>query len=409
MLFRALGQLLQTNWRNNLETTPLKIRIPGGREVEGNIGSFPGPLHRDDQVPKRPVLSDRPSITNQPNSDVDMMQWQAPTRSVEELKEERRELYTKRTMLDAGAKKLKGKAAREIELAMDDFTNTKHAGFKCRRIVPIVYFANDKTPTNSHLLCDPETPTGCQRCKPREDSICCDICQPDAFEKYQVLVEKAQKSTVKSHVKPFTMSDADRNFKTDLQTWRRHVASAKFNGPTVRTLGVRILMPDQILDRIIDCAHAGKIVNVEQLAKESGWGKERLIEFGEDLIKMILKHYPPTPAPDVAGEGVKRKRAPARCSACHEIRHKSSNRSCPKHIEARHPPLPSALSEEAENIPPPAPLPLPTSHYYAGLHTTPPHPPQYPHFLQAGSSNPQAGSSNLYTRYYNMHPPLFPR
>ncbi|KAF8162111.1 hypothetical protein BJ912DRAFT_935635 [Pholiota molesta] len=46
MLLRALGQLLQTNWRNNLETTPLKIRIPGGREVEGNIGSFPGPRSR---------------------------------------------------------------------------------------------------------------------------------------------------------------------------------------------------------------------------------------------------------------------------------------------------------------------------------------------------------------------------
>jgi hypothetical protein len=36
MLLMALGQLLQTNWRNNLETSPLEIRIPGGREVEGN-------------------------------------------------------------------------------------------------------------------------------------------------------------------------------------------------------------------------------------------------------------------------------------------------------------------------------------------------------------------------------------
>jgi hypothetical protein len=83
-------------------------------------------------------------------------------------------------------------------------------------------------------------------------------------------------------------------------------------------------MPDQILNRIVDCAHAGKISNIEQLAKESGWTKERLAEYGEDLVKMVLEHYPPSPPPEPAEAGTKRKRAPARCSACHELGHKSA-------------------------------------------------------------------------------------
>jgi superfamily II DNA/RNA helicase len=113
------------------------------REGIGTKRKAEGDLHRDDQGAKRPALGDRPSIINVPNLEV--TQWHTPTKSLEELKEERRKLYTKRTTLDKGAKKSKVKGVRETELATDDYTNAKHVGFKCRRTVPMVYFANDKT------------------------------------------------------------------------------------------------------------------------------------------------------------------------------------------------------------------------------------------------------------------------
>lgn len=181
--------------------------------------------------------------------------------------------------------------------------------------------------TNSHNLCNPDIPTGCERCGPREQHICCDICHPEEFSQYRVAAEKAQKSASKSHIKPFTMSGADYTFKKDLQDWRRRAAVTKFGTPRVRTLGVRILMPEPTLNRIVDCAHAGKILNKEQLLKESGWGKERVEEFAEDVIAMIHRHYPPAPVPASGAdqETTGRKRAPGRCSACHETGHISAS------------------------------------------------------------------------------------
>lgn len=108
-------------------------------------------LHRGDKAAKRPILGDR-GLPNSENLAVLPMQTPAdihdiaPSRSIEELKEERRALYVKRAVLEtSGPKKFKGKSAREIEVVMDDFINAKQVGFNCRRVVPMLYFGNDKT------------------------------------------------------------------------------------------------------------------------------------------------------------------------------------------------------------------------------------------------------------------------
>lgn len=124
----------------------------------------------------------------------------------------------------------------------------------------------------------------------------------------------------KSHIKPYDPGENDLALKKELQEWRRHTALKKFRAATVQTLGVRILMSDEILQRLVDGAHVRKITTVEQLSKETGWTKERVDEFGEDILAIIQKCSPlmtteePTP----------RKRNASRCSGCGEVGHIST-------------------------------------------------------------------------------------
>jgi hypothetical protein len=123
----------------------------------------------------------------------------------------------------------------------------------------------------------------------------------------------------------FIPSPKDLDLKTALKDWRQSTAFVKFRPATIRNLGVRILMTDVVLNRIVDCAHFGKLTAVEQLLKETTWPKERVQEFGQTIITLISDHHPPAPvntAPSVEGE-TQPKRSIVRCSACGLVGHNS--------------------------------------------------------------------------------------
>lgn len=100
--------------------------------------------HIDTRKTKRPALQDRTLNGNLPNSESEKS-LPAPA-SIKDLKEERRALYKEGAVVEkVGSKKGKGKG-RELEVAMSDYVNAHHLEcFNCRRIVPILYFRNDKT------------------------------------------------------------------------------------------------------------------------------------------------------------------------------------------------------------------------------------------------------------------------
>ncbi|KAF9471648.1 hypothetical protein BDN70DRAFT_887875 [Pholiota conissans] len=305
---------------------------------------------RGDGQPKRPALADRNLMIREDSPDLEI---DAPdigaaalpeTRPLHALKEERRQLYADRTVVETKAK------GREQEQAVDDYINAKHIGFACRRIVPTLYFNNDQKQNNSHLLCDTTAPDGCTRCIPPPPCGCCDLCKPDEFLAYHVpAAERPPKTSNKSNIKPYKMSTVDFDLKNALQEWRRRTALIKFNASTVRTLGVRILMSDNILARIVDCAHAGKLTSIEDLSKESGLTKDRINEYGDELVKLILVYHPLPAPPTAVTDNPTRKRAPPRCRACLNVGHNSSSRSCPKRAEARQN---TTRNEDIENIPP---------------------------------------------------------
>ncbi|KAF8168693.1 P-loop containing nucleoside triphosphate hydrolase protein [Pholiota molesta] len=309
---------------------------------------------RGDGQPKRPALADRNLMIREmiredsPDLEIDAPDIGAATlpetRPLPALKEERRQLYADRTVVETKAK------GREQEQAVDDYINAKYVGFTCCRTVPTLYFNNDQKRTDSHLLCDTTAPDGCTRCAPPPPCGCCDLCNPDEFLAYHVpAAERPPKTSNKSNIKPYKMSTVDFDLKDALKEWRRRTAFHKFNASTVRTLGVRILMSDNILARIVDCAHAGKLTSIEDLSKESGLAKDRINEYGEELVKLILVYHPLPAPPTAVTDNPTRKRAPPRCRACLNVGHNSSSRSCPKRAETRQS---TTRNEDGENIPP---------------------------------------------------------
>ncbi|KAF8158138.1 hypothetical protein B0H34DRAFT_443129 [Crassisporium funariophilum] len=92
-------------------------------------------------------------------------------------------------------------------------------------------------------------------------------------------------------------------------------------------------MSDQVITRIVGCAHYHKISTVDNLLKETDWTRERVSEYGEDILLLIRQHFPPPASGVDVGTGTSRKHAPVKCSACQEFGHNSSNRKCPKRIE----------------------------------------------------------------------------
>ena len=54
-------------------------------------------------------------------------------------------------------------------------------------------------------------------------------------------------------------------------------------------------MPNDMLLQIVDCAHHGKIGNIDQLAKETQWS--HLNEYGEEVLRLIKAHQRPQVLP----------------------------------------------------------------------------------------------------------------
>ena len=124
-------------------------------------------------------------------------------------------------------------------------------------------------------------------------------------------------------------------------------------------------MSNEVINRIVGCAHYHKITTVDDLLKETDWLRERVSEYGEDILSLIRQHCPPASETEV-GPGPSRKRAQVKCGACQEFGHNStiiffflcmtdiffslgSNRKCPKRTERCNLQPPAS---DTENTPP---------------------------------------------------------
>lgn len=85
----------------------------------------------------------------------------------------------------------------------------------------------------------------------------------------------------------------DNSLKTALFDWRHHHAVVKFGNLVVRRLGAKLLISDEIIERLVTCAHSEiRLSTVEHLITETKWRKDWAEEFGESLLKVIHSHFP---------------------------------------------------------------------------------------------------------------------
>jgi hypothetical protein len=201
--------------------------------------------------------------------------------------------------------------------------------------------------TEDYKLCNTELPSGCSRCAPKIARVCCDLCHPLFFIQYRAGFEKQSRSAAKSNVKPFEMSQPDRNLKAALIQWRRETALQNLGPAVVRSYGAKVFVSDQIVERLVVCAHAFKLAGVDDIVRETGWRKDRAEEHGDAILKVIYAHIPlpimarppifsRVPLTDGIDDAshtaqvntdagpTTRKRRAAKCSKCHQEGHIST-------------------------------------------------------------------------------------
>lgn len=179
---------------------------------------------------------------------------------------------------------------------------------------------------SDHNMCHPG---GCTRCCPLPPSLCCDMHSPELIA--QVFGPPAPPSgpripppaTVpslalpppqsnaaassirpppayqgsalpkqsKTRINPYISTDKDKEVRQAIHRWRQQKTIDTHGHAILKAVGSSLVLPNGVMDRIVDCVHYGVIKSVQDLHREIQWS--RLEEFGEQLIELIKKIAPP--------------------------------------------------------------------------------------------------------------------
>ncbi|EPS96961.1 hypothetical protein FOMPIDRAFT_1091292, partial [Fomitopsis schrenkii] len=88
------------------------------------------------------------------------------------------------------------------------------------------------------------------------------------------------------------VSDAGRDLRSALDSFRRQRMVEKHGASLLDTLGASIIMPNSILDRLVDCAEAKKIASASDLQREVGKKWTKAHELGDAVVEIILCFFP---------------------------------------------------------------------------------------------------------------------
>jgi hypothetical protein len=127
--------------------------------------------------------------------------------------------------------------------------------------------------------------------------ICCDIHHPDHFSIYSSPADESSVMLHRSHLPKYTKQASDLDLQDVLDDWREQKTISTYGWSHLSDLGPSLVLPNCMLDRIIDCAHHHKINSILDLKKETGWMDSD--RFGNEIITLIQRHAPPTTSPFV--------------------------------------------------------------------------------------------------------------
>ncbi|KAG1785091.1 uncharacterized protein HD556DRAFT_1250440 [Suillus plorans] len=190
---------------------------------------------------------------------------------------------------------------------MDHLINVeKHTGLMCRRKVFDVSFNNDAASEkvvmcdvmirthlfsdSDHLDCNTDRPSGCDRCCLAKPTICCDIHHPNHFTQCTSHIEKTATMLPRSRIAKYEKTKNNFALQDVLDEWREQKTVDVYGWHHLNDLGPTIVMPNTMLDHVVDCAHHHKLQNIVDLKKETGWTDTG--KFGEEVIALIKKYVP---------------------------------------------------------------------------------------------------------------------
>ena len=152
------------------------------------------------------------------------------------------------------------------------------------------------SPSDSyHMLCNTDIPDGCGCCKIRQPEICCELCHPTFFQELAPsMVTKPPAAPSRSRIKEYTAHCQDMELQDALHTFRKETGIMKFSLPYFTSHGASIVMSQRVLQRIVDCAHTGKIRTKDDLSRETRWGGTE--EHSDIILNLISTHHPPPPS-----------------------------------------------------------------------------------------------------------------
>ncbi|TFY58991.1 hypothetical protein EVJ58_g6058, partial [Rhodofomes roseus] len=274
--------------------------------------------------------------------------FESSTRSIDV--EELRATYDQRRQTSLTSKAA-GKEDRTPHAAILDLVNAEHRKIGCRWWPITLVYSNDK---RDHKECDTSSPSGCHRCAPATSLICCDLCHPLAFEEMAVSSTKPMKGQRKSNVKPYDSGQPELDLRDALLKWREEVANQRYTSTPVRNHGSSLILPTCSLQRLVDCAHIGKLSSPDDLKREIGASQQWVDRYAGRLLQIIREIYPvppdaeaEMPAMDCVGAApgmgnsevpkepqVRKQKAPT-CSRCKQIGHNSAYMICCQRIEAK--------------------------------------------------------------------------
>ena len=195
------------------------------------------------------------------------------------------------------AHKTKNSKKNKIDPAVDDVINADERLIGCRRR-PLIAVFQDAMSVTSHLECDLTTSEGCARCHPAPVQLCCDIHNPELKQlnisqlpTAKPLAMVARRSNLPASVE---MGQSDTALEYDIEIWRRDKTKEIYGIACLKHEGPGLVMAATVRERIVKCAHFGKIKTVANLERETHWSGSH--EYSSEIIKIIEKHYPPEPA-----------------------------------------------------------------------------------------------------------------
>lgn len=91
-----------------------------------------------------------------------------------------------------------------------------------------------------------------------------------------------------------------------LNAWRQKATVDKYGLAVFRDVGSSLVLNDRLLERLVDCAHHGKIRTLQDLQREVDWSL--VDELGPEVVRIIAEVNPPRPRAQATRTAVRTRR-----------------------------------------------------------------------------------------------------